>query len=101
MVGRESVLRKRERSGSLQKDGTPILSTHQFFLKMLYLLSNSLAQVGWLDKEEHVKARLEFGRKSHSEGIRSKSFNQSHMTKYGSVLLRARDLGRMETNEDV
>lgn len=57
--------------------------------------------MGWLDEEKHVKARLELGRKSLSEGIRSKSFNQSHMTKYASVLLRARDLGRMETNEDV
>lgn len=57
--------------------------------------------MGWLDEEKHVKARLELGRKSLSEGIRSKSFNPSHMTKYGSVLLRARDLGRTETNEDV
>ena len=50
-------VRKREESVSLQKGLMPILLATCASV-LCYLLSRSLAQLSWLDYEEHVKARF-------------------------------------------
>ena len=74
--------RSEEKEGvsSLQKCLMPTLLAHLCFLTMLST-SQFPCSVSRLDYEEHVKARL----KSHSDELISKSFNQPHVTKYGSI----------------